>query len=213
MRHRTSSATHTAALFAAVAASIASAAPDSDILIEKLARPPPTSIAFSEIRFSSLLVEPLVVSGTLVYETRGVLQRRVETPYRERTTVHDESVLVERDGEPARTFALRRAPELRGLLTSMAGLLAGDSASIAEHFDVSAAGDDARWRLDLSPTNDRLRQHLRDIVVTGGGSEARCFVIRDRRGGAGFMLLGEAATELLPQPLAEPALLHYCGAE
>jgi hypothetical protein len=213
MRHRPPGPTLAAALFGAAAACIASAAPDSDVLISKLARPTPTTIGFTEIRFSSLLVDPLVVSGTLVYDARGVLQRSVEAPYRERTTVRDESVRVERDGEAARTFPLRRAPELRGLLTSMAGLLAGDSSSIAEHFDVSAAGGDEDWRLDLTPSDDRLREHLRDIVVTGSGSQAHCFIIRDQRGGADFMLLGDVAARPLPQPLALPALLHHCGAE
>jgi hypothetical protein len=213
MRHRTSGPTLAAALFGAAAACTASAAPDSDVLISKLARQPPTTIGFTGIRFSSLLLDPLVVSGTLVYDARGALQRSVEAPYRERTTVRDENVRVERDGEAVRTFALRRAPELRGLLTSMAGLLAGDSSSIAEHFDVSAAGGDERWRLDLTPTDDRLRQHLRGILVTGKGSEAHCFVIRDQRGGADVMLLGDVAAQPLPKPLALPALLQHCGTE
>ena len=121
MQHRTSIARHAAALLTVVATTAASAAPDSDTLIARLARPPPASVAFAEVRFSALLREPLVVSGTLKYEGSGVLQRHVETPYRESTTIRDETVRIERDGESARTFALRRAPELRGLLTVMGG--------------------------------------------------------------------------------------------
>jgi hypothetical protein len=213
MQHRTSSARQAAALLTIVAANAASAAPDSDTLIARLARPPPASIAFAEVRFSSLLREPLVVSGTLEYEGAGALQRHVEIPYRENTTIRDEIVRIERDGGPVRTFALRRAPELRGLLTVMSGLLTGDGSLIAAHFSVTASGDDARWRLDLTPTDDRLREHLTGIVIVGGDAEPHCFVLRGNRNSASIMLLGAAAGWHLQPPLAMPELLDRCGAE
>lgn len=202
------------AWFAALLVAAAShATPDSDALIARLKRTAPASIAFIEVRFSTLLVEPLVVSGTLVYEGEGSLTRRVESPYREQSAIRGETVRVERDGEEPRTFALRRAPELRGLLTGMIGLLAGDASFIAEHFAVTKTGDDERWRLGLAPTDDRLKQRLSEIVVAGASAEPECFVIRDRQGGASVMLLGAAAARPLPAPLALPALLAHCGAE
>jgi hypothetical protein len=213
MHHRISSARHAAALLTVVAATAANAAPDSGALIARLARPPPASIAFAEVRFSTLLREPLVVNGTLKYASSGVLERHVEIPYRESTTIRDETVRIERDGESAQTFALRRAPELRGLLTVMGGLLAGDGSLIARHFDVTASGDDARWRLDLTPTDDRLRRHLTAIVIVGGEAEPHCFVLRGDRNGASIMLLGTAAAWPLSPPLAMPELLDRCGAE
>lgn len=207
------SVSHAVALLAAATATVAWAAPDSATLIARLARRPPSSIPFAEVRFSSLLVEPLVVRGKLDYEGPGALKRRVEEPYRESTSIRDETVRVERDGESARTFALRRAPELRGLLTGMIGLLAGDSSFIGEHFGVAAAGDEERWRLDLTPTDDRLQRRLQDIVVAGRGAEPYCFIIRDTQGGASVMLLGAAAALPLAQPIALPELLETCGTE
>ncbi|HSC16380.1 MAG TPA: LolA-related protein, partial [Gammaproteobacteria bacterium] len=57
---------------AALAVAVAShAAPDSAALIARLAKPAPATVAFVEVRFSTLLVEPLVVGGTLVYEGDG----------------------------------------------------------------------------------------------------------------------------------------------
>ena len=81
MRLRMQSVSRAAVLLAAVTVTVASAAPDSAALIARLARSAPASIAFAEVRFSSLLIEPLVVHGTLEYEGAGVLNRRVETPY------------------------------------------------------------------------------------------------------------------------------------
>jgi hypothetical protein len=206
-------ATATASFAALLVAAASHAAPDSDALIASLKRTAPASIAFVEVRFSTLLVEPLVVSGTLVYEGEGSLTRRVESPYREQSAIRGETVRVERDGEEPRTFALRRAPELRGLLTGMIGLLAGDASFIGEHFAVTKTGDDQRWRLGLAPTDDRLKQRLSEIVVAGASAEPECFVIHDSQGGASVMLLGAAAARPLPAPLALPALLAHCGAE
>ena len=163
------------------------------------------------MRFSSLLVEPLVVSGTLTYEGEGALQRRVEHPYRESTAIRGETVRVERDDEKPRTFALRRAPELRGFLTGMLGLLAGDSSLINTHFSVTASGDDERWRLDLEPVDDRLRQRLRNIIVAGRTDEPRCFVIVDTEGGTSVMLLGPVAALPLSPPIVLAELLGRCA--
>src|SRR5262245_1044909 len=145
MRHRRISPRHGgAALLVSLTATGAIAAPNSDELIARLARDPPATIAFVEVRFSPLLVEALVVGGELDYESEATLRRRVETPYSETTTISGESVRVERDGE-SRTFALRRAPELRGLLTGMIGLLGGDTAYLGQHFAITPRGDDASW--------------------------------------------------------------------
>lgn len=191
------------------AATCASAAPDTAALIARLARPPPATISFAEVRFSALLAEPLVVSGMLDYAADGALTRRVEVPYREATTIRDETVRIERDGEQPRTFALRRAPELRGFVTGMLGLLSGDSKLIDTHFGITATGDDAYWRLELVPLDDRLKQRLRNIIVAGRMDEARCFSIVDTQGGTSVMLLGEHPA--LPQPLALAELLGRCA--
>jgi hypothetical protein len=193
-------------------ATSAPAAPDTAELIARLEREAPSSIAFVEVRRSPLLVEPLVVGGTLDYESRTTLRRRVDTPYVETTTISGETVRVERDGE-SRTFALRRAPELRGLLTGMVGLLGGDTAFLVEHFSITTAGDDGAWRLDLAPTDDRVKQRLRTITVAGAANEPQCFAIHDMQGGASVMLLGTAATRALQQPSTLAELIDACNAE
>jgi hypothetical protein len=214
--HSVSRARRIAAACAIVAAALgsapqASAAPDAAALIGRLLRRPPATIAFTEVRFSELLVEPLVVGGLLDYTADGALTRRVETPYRESTAIRAETVRIERDGEKPRTFALRRAPELRGFVTGMLGLLTGDSGLIDEHFGVTANGDDDYWRLELVPRDDRLQQRLRNIIVTGRMNEPRCFTIVDTQGGTSVMLLGEAAALALPQRITLAELLGRCA--
>jgi hypothetical protein len=200
-------------LVALLPAAGAFGAPDGADIIKRLARPSPSSVAFVEARFSSLLVTPLVVSGELDYEGAESLNRRVTEPYQEVTTIRGEAVRVERAGQPPRTFSLHRAAELRGLVTGMTGLLAGNGDLIAQHFQVTtkSAPDDA-WRIDLTPTDGKIQKRLRGITVTGAGAEPHCFVIRDTQSGASVMLLG-AAAKALPPTTTLADLLGSCAAE
>ena len=206
-------ARHGVALLCASLGLAVAAAPDSAAIIGRLAHPAPSSIAFVEVRFSPLLAEPLVVSGTLDYEGAGALRRRVEQPYAETTTIRGDSVAIERAGERERTFALRRAPELRGFVTTMLGILTGDSRSIDDEFTVATAGTDERWTLTFAPSEGRIRQRLRAITVTGAAAQVHCFVVDDTAGGASVTLLGAAATRALQPPLVRDELVAACAAE
>jgi hypothetical protein len=183
-------------------------------LIAKLARPAPSQIAFKEVRFSPLLKAPLVVWGELAYAGPASLDRRVLEPYRERTEIRGDSVRVEREGAPARTFALRRAPELRGLLSSFAALLSGDHQTIEREFETSLDGGEERWTLTLTPRDARARQKLSRIVIDGATDAPRCFTLQNADGGASVMLLGAAAESAIPSDIALGSLRRICaGAE
>jgi outer membrane lipoprotein carrier protein LolA len=185
---------------------------DPGRLIERLARAAPARIAFAEARYSALLREPIVVSGELAYLGPAHLDRDVTTPYREHTAIRDESVSIEREGEPPRTFALKRAPELRGILTGFAGVLAGDSAAVKRSFTLAAKGSDDAWTLELTPIEPGAQRRLTRIVVTGEAREPRCLLVFGARDAATVMLLGASASSLLPDPpLAQ--LLARCRAE
>lgn len=189
------------------------AGPDGAQLIAGLARTPPATIAFSEARFSSLLREPLIVSGELGYGGPGAFERRVTQPYRETTVIHGDSVSVEREGERPRTFALQRAPELKGFVSAFSSLLAGDAAALERVFTVSASGGDAAWRLELTPIDPRARRRLRAIVIHGSGVEPKCFATLDTQGGGSVMLVDATAQASVPADASLDGLLAQCGAE
>jgi hypothetical protein len=187
-----------------------SAAPDAGSLIAQLARPAPATIAFKEVRFSPLLQAPLIVAGELQYSGPSSFDRRVERPYRERTQIRGDSVRVERESEQARSFALKRAPELRGLLTGFTGLLAGDIKTLEREFQVAAAGDASDWKLSLTPRDSRARDRLQRIDVDGRGNEPVCFSMINANGGASIILLGEAAQQELPASVTRELLIERC---
>ena len=196
-----------------IGAQRSAAAPDATALIAGLARSAPASIAFAEARFSSLLREPLIVSGELSYHGPANLERRVTQPYRETTAIRGDSVSVEREGEEARTFALQRAPELKGFLGAFGSLLAGDAPALMKAFEIAASGDDASWKLELTPIDSRARRRLRAIVIHGSGVEPRCFATLDTQGGGSVMLVGTAAAGPGPAASSLDGLLAHCGAE
>jgi len=172
------------------------AALDADALIARLARPAPASIAFTEVRVSPLLREPLVVSGELEFSGPTSLDRHVRKPYREDTSIRGESVRVEREGEQARSFALKRAPELRGLLTGFSSLLTGDAQGLKRSFDVQAQGTEQSWTLQLLPLDARARKRLQKLEIVGHDATPRCFSLLNGDGGASVMVLGEAAASV-----------------
>lgn len=184
---------------------------DADALIARLAKPAPATIEFTEVRFSKLLREPLVVSGELGYSGPNGLERRVTTPYREHTSIRGESVKVEREGEKPRSFALSRAPELRGLLTGFSAMLSGDAAAIRQAFTVEATGSDDAWALNLKPNDTRSQRRLQRIEITGSGTEPRCFSMTTTDGASSILLLGAAAKNPLPEEVTEDALYQRCG--
>jgi predicted nucleic acid-binding protein len=186
---------------------------DPDALIAALARTPPTSVAFTEARFSALLLAPIVVAGELAYSAPGALDRIVTAPHRERTSIAPDSVTVAREGERARTFALRRAPELRGLLAAMTALLAGDAAGVRRDFDVTASGDAGTWKLELTPRDAAVQRRLTKLVATGAGADLQCFAMRNADGGTTVMLLGAAVGDGIAADTTLASLLDRCRAE
>jgi len=186
---------------------------DANALIARLAKPAPATVAFREVRFSSLVNEPLIVAGELGYSGPTSLDRRVTEPYRETVAIRGESVRVEREGEPPRSFGLNRAPELRGLLSSFTALLAGDPGALERSFSVAANGTDDAWTLELKPSDARARRRLQQIVVTGRADVPQCFTMLTANGGASVLLLGPTADRELPKPTTLDALKHLCSAE
>lgn len=186
---------------------------DTGALLDSLVRPAPEKTPFVEVRHSALLSEPIFVTGELEHRADGALVRRVESPYRETTELHDEIVRVEREGSKPRRFSLDRAPELRGMLASFGALLTGDREALERNFVVTVQGDTERWRLELSPRDDRLKRRLASIVVDGRKDRPRCLTLAEPDGDASVMALGVGDRAELPESLERASLQAWCSGE
>ena len=185
---------------------------DASELIRSLARPAPASVNFTEVRFSALLDQPAVVSGELRYSGPTSLDRVVLASERARFLEVGESVRVKREGERDRTFALKRAPELRGLLTAFSGLLAGDPQAVERNFDIEAQGESNAWRLSLKPVDARARQRLSELTMNGSGDEPGCFSMATAEGAQSIMLFGEKARRPIDATITIDQLREHCDA-
>lgn len=201
------------ATFTAFLVPAAAAAQDIDVqaTISRLVQSEQTSIDFTEIRFSPMLKEPLMVSGTLGYIGPQSLDRHVLTPYREDSEIRSDTVKVSREGEPDRTFALRRAPELRELLHVFSALLAGDHATLSRDFVIEAKGTTQDWQLGLTPRDTGVSELIQQIRISGHGDSPQCFWMFRDENSFSVMLLGMAAHTDLPHPLTVEWLQTSCS--
>jgi hypothetical protein len=200
----------TCALLAADASTPSPAAPDAAAIVARLARPAPADTAYREVRFVSVLKQPLVLDGSLHYGGDGELGKDVDRPYRETTTISHGKVEVRRTGKPAQRFSLERAPELQALLAAFSALLGGDAATLGRYYDIAAAQDGDRFTLTLTPRLPDLARHLREVVVDGRGNEPRCFSFRQKDGDSSVMLLGPLRESVLADPPTTAALAALC---
>lgn len=167
-------------LTAADAAPADKAAVDPGWILARLARPVPMTTPFVELRGSPLLKAPLRIEGDYRRPDADTLVREVRAPYRETTTVTGATgssggdVVVAREKQAPRRFALSRAPELMALQASFGALLAGDRARLERHYRIQADGARERWSLVLTPRDPALAGKLTSITLLGRGSELRC---------------------------------------
>lgn len=189
-----------------------SAAVSPETLIRSLAQPAPARTAFIEVRFMSVLDQPLILRGELAWLGGSHLQRTVTSPYRERSEVNSSQITVTRSGQAPRHFSLDRAPQLRDLLTSFTALLAGQPTQLLRRFKARVWGNQAAWTLNLRPRDTKVARQIQALDIDGVGTALRCMRVDDSDGDTSFTLLGVLGHTRLPKPLTPAALVRLCAA-
>lgn len=185
-------------------------APETVALIASLRRPAPADTAYTEVRFVRMLRRPLVLRGELHYGGSDQLGKRVDTPYRESTTIAAGEVTVQREDKPVRNFSLERAPELQALLASFSALLGGDAAALNQYYAIALQRAGVDWRLTLTPRSSALARQLHEMIVDGRDADTRCFSLHEADGDASVMLLSALAATKLADPPTPAGLESLC---
>ena len=179
-------------------------------LVASLGRPAPARTPFAEARFMKMLDKPLVVSGELAWLGGDKLERTVEHPTREVSTIANGEVTQQRDGRPSRSFSLKRAPQLQLLLDSFVALLGGDTTRLEQAFTVQHSATPAgRWTLALTPRDAKIAQTVNRIEIDGEGNEPRCMRMQEADGDMAIDLLGDTAAKMPAAPTRD-ALVALC---
>jgi len=160
-------------------------------IIQHIDTPRDTPIPFTERRSNRLLTEPLALSGEIVFTTDGTLSKQVGEPFHERITISAQRVEFQRK-DKTRRLALNRRPDIKAFYVGMQALLAGDATALFESFDVTATTNAARWSLDLTPKEKKLRKFVARLLISG--KAAQVLTVRTEQPGGDWQEMSFHAT-------------------
>lgn len=159
------------------------AAPAFDLgrLMQLLAGTPSAEVPYVEKRYSALLSEPLVSTGTLVYRRPDVVEKNMATPREETFRIAGGELTVTRLGKQRRVL-LSGEPLLAALAASLRGVLSGDAQLLGEHFRLALAGAQSDWQLELTPVDAEIARYVERIVVSGRDGRVATIEVRETGG-------------------------------
>ena len=163
----------------------------TEALMQLLAEVQSSRAQFVETRQSTMLKTPLTSSGQLVYQRPDRLEKHVQSPFVESTTIEGSRVTVSRGGpEGNRVIMLPPGGTAQALIESLRATLAGDLAALERHFNVSVSGSRNAWSMTLTPraTLPVVRvdfagadRHVQRIEVVESGGDRTVTTISDER--------------------------------
>ena len=124
---------------------------------------------FVERKYISMLDEPMVSSGILLYTAPDRLEKRTALPREERLIVENDTLTVEDNGQLRAKIALQDHPEIGAIVDSIRATLAGDLPSLKRFYDVRLEGDAGQWRMLLQPIYLNLQKVVKLVRISGHG--------------------------------------------
>lgn len=150
-------------------------------LMQLLAASPAAEVSFVEKKYSSLLSEPVVSSGKLIYQRPDVVEKNIELPRKEHYRFAGDELLLVRSGAEKR-IPLSSQPLLLAFAASLRGVLGGDLALLRTHYQLSLQGDQPSWRLEMTPVDEEIGRYVQRIVVTGRAGRIEQIEVRETSG-------------------------------
>lgn len=150
---------------------------------------------FSERKELAILSEPLESSGTLVYRAPDRLEKHTLAPERE-SLVLDGSRLVLENAERGwrKSFALHEHPLVWAFVESVRSTLAGDLPTLERFYSVELEGSEPDWRLVLRPREPAMKDVVREIRISGGGTWISRIEILEAGGDRSVMTISRAGS-------------------
>lgn len=155
-------------------------------LMQLLAAAPQSEVAYSEKKYSALLREPVVSSGTLAYRRPDTVEKIMLVPRKERFRIVGEELILERKGTERRV-ALSSQPVLAAFAASLRGVLAGDAALLRKHYRLALTGEEPAWQLELVPLDEEAMRYVERILVSGKAGRIEQIDVREGTGDRSVM--------------------------
>ena len=162
-----------------------------DSFMKLLASKQESSGTFVELRYNSLLKNPVRITGKLFYQKPDLLVKENITPVAETLKIKGDSIAYEKleNGKKiTRTLAIEDFPFLKTMVVGLRATFAGDLDSLKKNYQVRFTGNRSGWRLDLI-TNvvetdpDKLFDNIvSKLVISGSGTDFRKIEMFDQEG-------------------------------
>ncbi len=150
-------------------------------LMQLLAATPATDASFIEKKYSSLLAEPVVSSGMLVYRRPDIVEKNIESPRKERYRFIGDELLLLRNGAEKR-IALSSQPLLQAFAASLRGVLGGDIVLLRNHYQLSLQGVETSWQLVMTPVDEETLRYVQRIQVSGRAGRVEQIEVQETSG-------------------------------
>jgi hypothetical protein len=152
----------------------------------------PGRATFHETKYIAVLDHPVETSGELRFIPPDRLEKR-STGLNAETLVADrDSVTLERAGR-RQVLSLAQYPEIGVFVDSIRGTLAGDRAVLEKTYELSLAGEPAKWTLTLRPREARLERIVKRIDIEGTQGQVRRVEIQQADGDRSLMTITPAS--------------------
>lgn len=139
-------------------------------LMAQLAQVRAATATFTEQKTLHLLTAPLTDTGTLTYAAPDQLEKKIFAPVPEDFRLQGDAARYTGPDQQVRTFSLRQAPQLAGLVEGIRDVLAGDAPALQRFYAIRLSGGPAHWQLLLRPRDQQLSAYLAWMAVTGSGA-------------------------------------------
>ena len=157
--------------------------------MQRLSAVKASTVRFTEVRRLASLTRPLELSGRLSYVRGGRIEKDVESPYRERTSIDADTMVVDpARGEPRR-YALRGNPAAWAFVEGLRATLGGDLATLERYYRVSFSGGVEDWTLELAPRDEEMARYVETIAFRGRGAKITSIRVSEAGGNSSAMTL------------------------
>lgn len=150
-------------------------------LMQLLSLAPEAEVPYTEMKYSSLLAEPIVSSGTLSYRRPDTVEKNMVAPRNERFRIVGGDLIVVHNGAEQR-FPLSSQPLLSAFAASLRGVLAGDALLLRSHYRLALEGEEQDWRLEMIPLEEEIGRYVERITVSGRAGRIAQIEVREASG-------------------------------
>ena len=163
-------------------------------LMQSLAQVKSSQAKFTERKYLAVLIAPLDSSGTISFQAPGHLEKHTLKPKAE-SLVLDQGVLTidSKARNIKRTLVLQEYPAVWAFVESIRSTLAGDLPTLQRFYKVSLKGNATKWSMLLVPLEQRTRQVMSEIVISGRGARVNNIETTEANGDHALMTVVEEA--------------------